>query len=74
MARPSGDYTPLGGFVFRVRPMTRDRFAKFLFSTIVIVVAVYWVWFMFAHADQIFRRRSVDRSPGTIALTATKMK
>src|ERR1700722_940301 len=45
--------------------------AKFVFSTIVIVVAVYWVWFMFAHADQIFRRRSVDRSPGTIALTAT---
>jgi hypothetical protein len=71
MAKPSGDYIPLDRFVFRVRPMTQDRFAKFAFSTIVIVVAVYWVWFMFAHADQIFRRRSVDRSPGTIALTAT---
>jgi hypothetical protein len=70
MAKPSGDHTTLGGFVFRVRPMAQDRFAKFVFSTIVIAVAVYWVWFMFAHADQIFRHRSADRNLSEIEMKA----
>ena len=70
MAKPSGDHTPPGGFVFRVRSMTQDRFPQFVFSTIVIVVAIYWVWFMFAHADRIFRHRSANQNLSEIELKA----
>jgi RsiW-degrading membrane proteinase PrsW (M82 family) len=70
VAKPSGDHNPLGGFVFRVRPMTQDRFTKFVFSTIVIVVAIYWVWFMFAHADRIFRHRPANQNLSDIELKA----
>jgi hypothetical protein len=44
MAKPSGDYTPLGGFVFqrdissRSLRMTQERFSKIVFSAILITV------------------------------------
>jgi hypothetical protein len=35
--------------------MTQDRLAKFVFSAIVVAVTAYWFWFIFTHADKIFR-------------------
>jgi hypothetical protein len=35
--------------------MTQERFAKFVFSAIVVAVTAYWLWFIFTHADKIFR-------------------
>jgi hypothetical protein len=62
MAKPSGNYTPLGGFVFHrdshlfeFPPMTQERFSKFVFSATLIAMIAYWLWFLFAHADRIFR-------------------
>ena len=62
MTRPSGDYIPLGGFIFHrdshlfeFPPMTQERFSKFVFLAILIAVTAYWLWFLFAHADRIFR-------------------
>jgi hypothetical protein len=65
MAKPSGKYIPLGGFVFswgilrfpypQVSAMTQERFSRFVFSAALIAVTAYWLWFLFAHADQIFR-------------------
>jgi hypothetical protein len=62
MAKPSGDYIPLGGFVFHrdvylfeFSPMTQERLSKLIFSAILIVVTAYWLWFVLAHADRIFR-------------------
>jgi hypothetical protein len=36
--------------------MTQERHSKFVYSAILVALIVYWVWFLFAHADQIFRR------------------
>jgi hypothetical protein len=41
--------------LFEFPPMTQERFSKFVFSAILIAVTAYWLWFLFAHANQIFR-------------------
>ena len=50
MAKPSGDYIPLGGFIFHrdshlfeFPPMTQERFSKFVFLAILIAVTAYWL-------------------------------
>jgi hypothetical protein len=35
--------------------MKQERFAKFVFSAIVVAVTAYWLWFIFTYADKIFR-------------------
>ena len=35
--------------------MTQERLSSFVFSIVLIAVTAYWVWFLFSHADQIFR-------------------
>jgi hypothetical protein len=35
--------------------MTQERLSKLVFSAILIVVTAYWLWFLFTHADRIFR-------------------
>jgi hypothetical protein len=37
--------------------MTQERLSKFVFSAILVAVTAYWLWFLFTHADQIFRAR-----------------
>jgi hypothetical protein len=34
--------------------MMQERFSKLVFSAVLIAVTAYWLWFLFAHADQIF--------------------
>jgi len=35
--------------------MTQKRLSSFFFSTVLMAVTAYWIWFLFSHADQIFR-------------------
>jgi hypothetical protein len=35
--------------------MTKERLSNVVFSAILVAVAAYWLWFLFAHADKIFR-------------------
>jgi len=35
--------------------MTQKRLSNLVFSGVVVAVTWFWLWFLFAHADQIFR-------------------
>jgi hypothetical protein len=35
--------------------MTQERLSRLFFSAILVAVTAYWLWFLFAHADRIFR-------------------
>jgi len=35
--------------------MTQKRLSRFVFSSILVAVTAYWIWFLFSHADQVFR-------------------
>jgi hypothetical protein len=36
-------------------PVTQKRLSNFVFSAAAVAVAGFWLWYLFAHADQIFR-------------------
>jgi len=35
--------------------MTQKQLSSFVFSAALVAVTGFWLWFLFAHADQIFR-------------------
>ena len=35
--------------------MTQKRLSNLVFSGVLVAVTGFWLWFLFAHADQIFR-------------------
>jgi len=35
--------------------MTQKRLSNLVFSATLVAVIGFWLWFLFAHADQIFR-------------------
>jgi hypothetical protein len=48
--------------------MTQKRLSNLVFSGVLVAVTGFWLWFLFAHADQIFRATQyLSRESGRVS-------